>query len=488
MHFTEGAMTQSQALAYIDENQDRFQKELIELLRIPSISHDAAHKADMDKAAHWLADKLRAMGVDNVEIIPTADHAVVYGEWLNGGADAPTVLVYGHYDVQSPEPLEDWKSGPFEPEIRDGNLYARGASDMKGQTLASLNAVEAIIQATNLPINIKFCIEGEEEIGSRNFNEFLAQHREKLKCDFSLNTDAGGMPDGETPSICYSLRGGVGFLLQIYGPSQDVHSGEFGGVIQNPIHVLSKLIAELHDEHGRVTLPGFYDKVRKIDEEEHAELARLPFDEEFLLKHSGAPALWGEPEFIPAERIGARPTFEVLQIIAGQPKSAIPARATARLSFRLVPEQSPLDVDRQLRAYLEERMPPTVKWELEYLIGVPAVITDRRLREVRAMKDALQTAFGKPPIFQRSGGGIGAVLMFKQTLGVDSVLTGFSLFDDNMHGPNEKLHLPAWNQGMKALVHFFHNLVTDITVDSRFVDRRSKYGSSARQSRTNVPN
>jgi acetylornithine deacetylase/succinyl-diaminopimelate desuccinylase-like protein len=454
-------MTRSQALAYIEENQDWFQHELIELLRIPSISHAPEYKADVDKAADWLAKKLSTMGVQNVEILPTAGHSVVYGEWLNGGANAPSVLVYGHYDVQSPEPLEDWKSGPFEPEIRDGNIYARGASDMKGQTLASVNAVEAIIQTTNLPINIKFCIEGEEEIGSKNLNEFLVQHREKLKCDFSLNTDAGGMPDADTPAICYSLRGGAGFLLHIYGPSQDIHSGEFGGVIQNPIHVLSKLIADLHDEHGHVTLPGFYDKVRSIDEDEHAELERLPFNEEFLLKHSGAPALWGEPEFIPAERIGARPTFEVLQFTAGQPKSAIPAKATARLSFRLVPDQVPQEVDQQLREYLNLHMPPTVKWELERLVGAPAIITDRGLTEVTAMSRALQTAFGTSPIFQRAGGGIGAVLMFKQTLGIDSVLTGFSLFDDNIHGPNEKLHLPTWRKGMLALVHFFHHLVEE---------------------------
>jgi acetylornithine deacetylase/succinyl-diaminopimelate desuccinylase-like protein len=454
-------MTRSQALAYIEENQDWFQHELIELLRIPSISHAPEYKADVDKAADWLAKKLSTMGVQNVEILPTAGHSVVYGEWLNGGANAPSVLVYGHYDVQSPEPLEDWKSGPFEPEIRDGNIYARGASDMKGQTLASVNAVEAIIQTTNLPINIKFCIEGEEEIGSKNLNEFLTQHREKLRSDFSLNTDAGGMPDVDTPAICYSLRGGAGFLLHIYGPSQDIHSGEFGGVIQNPIHVLSKLIADLHDEHGHVTLPGFYDKVRSIDEDEHAELERLPFNEEFLLKHSGAPALWGEPEFIPAERIGARPTFEVLQVIAGQPKSAIPAKATARLSFRLVPDQVPQEVAGQLREYLNLHMPPTVKWELERLVGAPAIITDRGLAEVTAMSRALQTAFGKPPIFQRAGGGIGAVLMFKQTLGIDSVLTGFSLFDDNIHGPNEKLHLPTWRKGMMALVHFFHHLVEE---------------------------
>jgi len=452
-------MSQFPALTYLEENHERFQNELIELLRIPSISHDPAHKADMDKAAYWLADKLRAMEVDHVEIMPTAGHSVVYGEWLNGGTDAPTVLIYGHYDVQSPEPLEDWKSQPFEPDIRNDNLYARGASDMKGQTLAAVNAVEAIIKSENLPINIKFLIEGEEEIGSKHLNEFLVAHREKLACDFSLNTDAGGMPDVDTPSVCHSLRGGAGFMLEIFGPSQDLHSGEYGGVIQNPIHVLSKLIADLHDEQGHVTLPGFYDKVRKIDEEEHAELARLPFDDAFFLKHSGAPALWGEPEFIPAERIGARPTMEVVMFTAGQPKSAIPAKASARFAFRLVPDQDPNEVHQQFRKYLEAHAPPTVTWDLQLIIGGPGIITDRKAPAVLAMKSALQTAFRKEPIFQRVGGGIGAVLMFKHTLGIDSVLTGFSLYDDNFHGPNEKLHLPTWKKGMNTLVYFFHNLV-----------------------------
>lgn len=454
-------MTQSVALTYLEENHARFQNELIELLRIQSISHDPAHKADMDKAANWLADKLRAMGVNHVEIMPTTGHSVVYGEWLNGGDSAPTVLIYGHYDVQSPEPLEDWKSRPFEPDIRNDNLYARGASDMKGQTLASVNAVEAIIKTENLPINIKFLIEGEEEIGSKHLNEFLVANREKLKCDFSLNTDAGGMPDSTTPSICYSLRGGASFVLTISGPGQDLHSGEYGGVIENPIHVLSRLIAGLHDAQGHVTLPGFYDKVRVIDAEEHAEMARLPFDEAFLLQHSGAPALWGEPEFLPAERIGARPTVEVVMFTAGQPKSAIPAKASARFACRLVPDQVASDIHQQFKQYLETHAPPTVKWELEQVGGGPGIITDRHAPAVVAMETALETAFGKRPIFQRVGGGIGAVLMFKKTLGIDSVLTGFSLYDDNFHGPNEKLHLPTWKQGMQALVHYFHNLVDE---------------------------
>jgi len=452
-------MSQSDAMKFLEKNHERFRSELIELIRIPSVSVAPEHKADVDKAAQWMAAKLASMGIKGVEILPTAGHSVVYGEWLNGGDEAPTVLIYGHYDVQFAEPLEDWKSQPFEPEIRNDNLYARGASDMKGQVLAAVNAVEAIIKTENLPINFKFLIEGEEEIGSKHLNEFLVQHREKLKCDFSLNTDAGGMPDADTPSICYSLRGGAGFVLNIFGPSHDIHSGEFGGVVQNPIHVMSKLIASLHDENGHITLPGFYDKVRKLDDEERAELARLPFNEEFLLKHSGAPALWGEPEFTPIERIGARPTMEVVLFQAGQPKSAIPAKATARFIFRLVSNQDPIEVQQQFREYLEKCLPKTVTWELKYLAANPAVITDHKSPQVAAMKDALHTVFGKEPILQPSGGGIGAVLKMKNTLGIDSVLTGFSLADDNFHGPNEKLHLPTWEKGMKALVHFFHNLV-----------------------------
>ena len=452
-------MSQSPAIKYLEDNKTRFTDELIELLRIPSISKDPNSKADMEKAAEWLVSKLRSMGVNNVEALPTAGHPAVYGEWMNGGDNAPTVLIYGHYDVQYAEPLDDWKSQPFEPEIRNDNLYARGSSDMKGQTLAAVNAVEAIIKADNLPINIKFLIEGEEEIGSKNLYEFLVQNREKLKSDFSLNTDAGGMPDADTPSICYSLRGGASFMLDIYGPAQDLHSGEFGGVVDNPIHVLSRLIASLHDENGHVTLPGFYDKVREIDDEERVVLAKLPFDENFLLKHSGAPALWGEPDFTPAERIGARPTIETVLFQAGQPKSAIPAKATAGFVFRLVPDQDPDETHQQFKKYIEAFLPPTVKWDLQLVISSPPFITERKSPYIDAMQNALQIVFEKEPIMQRAGGGIGAVLMFKNSLGIDSVLTGFSLFDDNIHGPNEKLHLPTWEKGMKALVHFFHNLV-----------------------------
>ncbi|HSG42051.1 MAG TPA: dipeptidase [Anaerolineales bacterium] len=451
-------MNPSSALTYLKGNNDRFQNELIELLRIPSISHDPAYEADMDKAASWVAEKLNSIGMMNVEILPTEGHPVVYGEWLNSGASAPTVLIYGHYDVQSAEPLDDWKSDPFKPETRDDNLYARGASDMKGQFLAAVNAVDALLKTGSLPVNIKFLIEGEEEIGSKNLNEFLVANREKLSADFSLNTDAGGMPDEDTPSICYSLRGGARFELTIFGSDEDIHSGKYGGVIQNPIHVLSNLIAGLHDEHGHVTLDGFYDKVREIDEEEHAELERLPIDEAVILNQTGVPALWGEPGFIPAERIGARPAIDVVMFKAGQPKFAIPAKASALFVFRLVPDQDPNEVHEQFRKYLETHAPKTVRWDLQFINGSSGIITDRKLPAVLAMKSALETVYGKAPILQRGGGGIAAVGKFKHTLGIDSVLTGFSLYDDNFHGPNEKLHLPTWRKGMQAIVHFLHTI------------------------------
>ena len=451
-------MSQASALTYLEENYDRFQNELIELVRIPSISIEPEHNADIQRAANWLADKLRAIGVEHVEILPTSGHPVVYGDWLHGGPDTHTVLIYGHYDVQFPQPLEDWKSDPFVPEIRNENLYRRGVSDMKGQVLAAVNAVEAILKTEHLPMNIKFLLEGEEEIGSKNLNEFLTQNRERLASDYALTTDAGGMPDPETPAICYSLRGGVGFVVDLFGPSHDIHSGEFGGTIQNPIHVMARLIAGLHDVNGHVTLPGFYDRVRKLEDDERAELAQLPFDEGFMLNHSGAPALWGEPEFTPLERTVARPTAEILHFVAGAPKSAIPAKATARFSFRLVPDQDPEEIQQSFRKYVETHLPPTVTARLELTGANPGLLLDRHSPEIQAMREALHAAYGNPPILQRGGGGIGAVGMFKKTLGINTILTGFSLPDDNFHGPNEKLHLPTWRTGMTALVHFFHNI------------------------------
>ncbi len=446
------------AQAYLDNHYRRFLTELQEFLAIPSISNEPADKAGLQQAAEWLARKLRAIGLQGVEVIPSEGQPLVYGEALLAGPSAPTVLLYGHYDVQSAEPLADWRTPPFEPTVVGDNLYARGSTDMKGQMMASLAAVEAMLHSGAAPVNLKFVAEGEEEVGSVHFAAFVSARREHLACDCVLNPDAGEMPDPNTPSIAYALRGGALFRLKIFGPRHDLHSGLYGGAVENPIHVLSALIAGLHDGQHRISLPGFYDSVRPLDPDERAELARLPFDDDYFLRTSGVPALWGEPGFTALERIGARPAVSVLEFEGGVRKSAIPAVAQATISFRLVPDQDPEQVHRQFRQYLEAHVPGTVRWELKFIRGGRAVLTDRNSRGVHAMQQALQATFGHPPLMQRIGGGIKAELAFREILGVDSVLTGFALFDDNLHGPNEKLHLPTWRKGMSALTHFLYIL------------------------------
>ena len=453
-------MSREQAIAYLEQHADRFLAELEAFLRIPSISTAPEHKADMERAANWVAENLRAIGADNVQVFPTAGHPVVYGELRAADPNAPTVLVYGHYDVQPADPVDEWHSPPFEPTVRGERLYARGATDMKGQVLASLKAAEAAARA-GLPVNLKFIIEGEEEVGSPNLAPFIAAHKDLLACDFCLNPDAG-MIAPDLPTITYALRGLAYFELRVYGPKQDLHSGIYGGVVHNPAQALAELIAGMHDEHGRVTLPGFYDKVRPLDPEERAELARLPMDEAFYLEQTGAPALWGEPEYTPVERVGARPTLEINGLYSGftgkGAKTVLPAYAMAKISCRLVPDQDPDEVAAQMRAYLEQHAPPTIRWELEVMHGGPASITDRKSPWVQALARAMEETWGVKPVYKREGGSIPVVAQIQEILGKDSVLTGFGLPDGNLHGPDENLHLPTWRKGMAALVRFFYHL------------------------------
>jgi acetylornithine deacetylase/succinyl-diaminopimelate desuccinylase-like protein len=452
------AASPASALQFLRQNSDHFLDELKEFLRIPSVSIGEAHRADMQTAADWVAKSLRALPMQAVEVCATDGHPIVYGENLGAGHSAPTILIYGHYDVQPAEPLSDWNSPPFEPTVRGDNLFARGATDMKGQVMASLNAVQAVAQTGSLGVNIKVVIEGEEEIGSGHLQEFLGLHREQLACDYALNADAGGMPDSNTPAITYALRGGAWFRITVFGPRQDLHSGLFGGTIHNPIHALIHLIEGLQDGGGHITLMDFYSRVRVLDSKERSELGRSPLGPEYFLRQAGAPALWGDPQFTPLERTVARPSMNVDQFEGGHEKAAIPAKAMAVIGFRLVPDQDPDDVHEQLRGYLEANTVPTVTWELDFIGQTPAVLTSRTSPVVECMKNALEAAFQAPPVFQRCGGGIPVVLMLQQTLGVDSVLTGFSLTDDNLHGPNEKLHLPTWGKGTAALVRFLCNL------------------------------
>lgn len=451
----------SQALEYTHQHQESFLNDLMQIVTIPSVSTNPENKQDMVSAAGWIAEKLKSLGIDKVQVMPTAGHPVVYGEWLKAPGK-PVVLIYGHYDVQPSEPNELWHSQPFEPTARGENLYGRGASDMKGQIIACFSAIESIIRTSgSLPVNVKFIIEGEEEIGSPSLTAFLKENKDLLASDVALNPDAG-MIAPNTPTIVYALRGLAYFELRVYGPSGDLHSGLYGGVVHNPAQALCELIAGMHDAQGRITLPGFYDSVRALSAEERVELARLPSDEEYFKQQTGVQEVWGEAGYTPNERVGARPTLEVNGMLSGftgkGSKTVLPAHAMAKISMRLVPDQDPAEVHQQLCKYLQANAPSTIRWELIAMQGGPASITDPHHPAAQALGKALEQVWGVRPLLKREGGSIPVVADMQKILGIDSVLTGFGLPDDNLHAPNEKLHLPTWYQGIDALVNFFYNL------------------------------
>ena len=449
------------AISYARQNGERFLAELREVLMIPSISTDPDHNADMRRAAEWMSSQLRSLGMNNVQVFPTGGHPAVYGEWLEAGASAPTVMIYGHYDVQPPDPLELWVSPPFEPQVRGDHLYARGSADMKGQVLACLKAVESIVRTSSLPVNIKWLIEGEEEIGSEHLDAFIQGHKELLACDFCLNADAGILAADE-PSITTGLRGLAYYELRVYGPSKDLHSGLYGGIVHNPAQALAELIAGMHDPRGRVMLPGFYDKVRRLGKKERQGFARLPLTKKLYLQQTGVPDLWGEPNFTPPERLGARPTLEVNGLLSGftgvGSKTVLPAWAMAKISCRLVPDQTEAETTRQLKTYLKQRAPKDIRWELTYLHGSGAALTETDNPGVQALSVAMKEVWGKEPHFLREGGSIGVVVQLQRHLKVDSILTGFGLPDSDMHSPNEKLHLPTWYRGIETIIRFFFHL------------------------------
>jgi acetylornithine deacetylase/succinyl-diaminopimelate desuccinylase-like protein len=451
------------ALEYAHQNRERFLSELIEILKIPSISTDAEYNDEVLRAAEWMANHLKSLGIENVEIMPTdGGHPVVYGDSIKKPG-APTVLVYGHYDVQPADPLELWETGPFEPEVRGDLLYGRGSSDMKGQVLASFDAIESVMKSGEMPVNLKFLLEGEEEIGSKNLQPFLKKHAEKFKADVSLNPDAG-MMGIDMPTITYGLRGLAYLEVHVFGPKADLHSGLYGGVVHNPAQALAELIAKMHDEKGRITLPGFYDSVRPITEQERADFARLPNDDAHYLAETGVPALWGEQGYISAERTGTRPTLEVNGLLSGWTgpgsKTVLPAKAMAKISCRLVPDQTAAEVEGQMVRFMEKNAPKTVDWEVKRLTSSPFAIADLDNHGVKAMHAAMEAVWGTRPFYRREGGSIGAVAMLQQICGVESVLVGMGLPSDNVHSPNEHLHLPTWQKGIDAFIHFFYNLET----------------------------
>jgi acetylornithine deacetylase/succinyl-diaminopimelate desuccinylase-like protein len=456
--------TRNNSLSIFNNNQSKYLERLDSFLRIPSISTDPEHARDVNQAANFLADELRAMGIENVQVFPTPRHPVVYGDYIHAGPSQPTILVYGHYDVQPVDPLDLWKSDPFSPVIRQDNLYARGASDMKGQVYACIAAIDSILLAGDFPVNLKFLYEGEEEIGSPNLKAFMLSHQDLLKSDVSLNPDTG-MVGVDMPTIVYGLRGLSYFEVHVYGPDRDLHSGIYGGAVHNPAQVLADLIAKMHDKNGRVQLPGFYDQVKELSQEERFELNKIGHDESYYKTQTGTPALWGESGYTPVEQIGARPTLEVNGILSGfvgeGSKTIIPSKAMAKISTRLVPNQDPNAVYGQLVKFMELNAPETVKWEVKLnSVGSPS-ISDINMPETKALYQALKTVWGVDPIYKREGGSVPVVAEMQEYLGIDSVLTGFGLPDDNVHSPNEKLHLPTWKKGVEALIHFFHNAKRD---------------------------
>lgn len=450
-----------EAIKYFEENYDQMISELIDFIAIPSVSTAPEHQANVQKAAEFIASKLGAIGLQNVQVFPTARHPIVYADLLQAGPGQSTILIYGHYDVQPEDPADLWNTPPFTAQIVDDNLIARGASDMKGQIFACISAVQALKFTIGMPVNIKFILEGEEEIGSPNFKQFLAEHKELLKADVALNTDAG-MSRKDLPSITYGLRGLSYFELNIFGPDHDLHSGSYGGVVHNPAQVLADLISKMHDENGTITLPGFYDLVEPLSEVERAELSKFSTSAEEYLAQTGVPALWGEKEFTPNERIGARPTLEINGILSGftgeGSKTIIPSRAMAKISTRLVPNQKPELVYEQLSAFLKQNTPETVKWELKLLSTGSPSLSDVTMLATKALASAFEEVWGTSPAYKREGGSVPVVADMQEVLCIDSVLTGFGLPDDRIHSPNEKLDLPTWRRGVHALIHFFLNI------------------------------
>ncbi len=447
----------SDALALASQNHERYLGELKEFAAIPSVSTLPAHKADMQRAAEWLTRQLTAMGFKNVEILPTEGHPVVYGEWMQAPGK-PTVLVYGHYDVQPVDPLNEWISPPFEPTVRGENLYARGASDMKGQAHALLKALEVWTRSGGLPVNVKVMIEGEEELGSPHLSQFIAAHKDRLVSDIVLNADSSILaPD--VPSLVYGLRGLAYFEVWVYGPKHDLHSGLFGGSILNPAQALCEIVAGMHDKNGRITLPGFYDKVRQLSAEERADLSRIPHSDDKWRETTGVRELSGEQGYSTLERLGARPTLEVNGLLSGFVgeglKTVLPAKAMAKISMRLVPNQDPVEVHRQLKEYVEKNAPPGITWEVKFMSQASPVLVERNSKGVRAAIAALEETFGVKPVFRLEGGTVPVVSMAQSQLGVDSIQMGFALPDDNIHAPNEKLYLPNYYRGIDAYIRFF---------------------------------
>lgn len=446
---------------YIDGEMGRYQEELIEFLRIPSVSARSEHAGDIQKAAAWVAEKMRDAGL-SAFLMDTPGHPVVLGEWKKAGPDAPTLLIYGHYDVQPPEPLGEWESPAFEPTVRDGNLFARGASDDKGQLFLHIKALEAQLKgAGSLPVNVVMVAEGEEEIGSPNLVPFVESHRERLACDAVVISDSSMFAQG-LPSLLFSLRGLAYFEIHVQGPAGDLHSGTYGGAVVNPGNVLASIVDSLKNEDGSVAIPGFYDDVMEWDEKTRDAIRDLPFDLAGFMEEVGAPGLSGEAGFSLLERLWIRPTCDVNGLLCGYTgegaKTVLPARAMAKVSFRLVPNQTPARVAELLKDHLAQITPREVEVRVEELHGGRPWKAELEGRFFEAAQAALKKAFGTAPVLTGEGGSIPIVVDFQEILGAPVLLMGFAPPGANMHAPNEWIPLENFEKGIRAVAQFYAEL------------------------------
>ena len=452
-----------EALAYARDHLDDFVAELEELLRIPSISTDPEHADDVRRAADWLVDHMKQLGIQHAEAVTTGGHPIVYAEH-RVDETRPTVLVYGHYDVQPPDPLALWDTPPFEPTRKNGALYARGTCDDKGQLFMHLKALEAYLKTEDdPPVNLKYVLEGEEESGSKHLPGFIAEHKRRLKADVVLISDTALFASG-VPSITYGLRGMAYVEVTLIGPNRDLHSGVYGGAVENPVNVLADLIAGLHDDQHRITIPGFYDAVRPLSEEERTTFRQLPFDEQEWMRSVGVKALKTESGYTVWEAITARPTLDCNGIWGGYigkgAKTVLPAKASAKISMRLVPDQRSEDIVAKTRRYFEEHTPPTMRLEFRDLHGGKPVVVDTTSPAMQAAAAAMEQVYGQKPFFVRNGGSIPVVADFKEILGLDSVLMGFGLDSDAIHSPNEHFGLDRFDEGIRSIIRFMDAYAT----------------------------
>ncbi len=446
---------------YIEENWQYFIEELKEFVSIPSISTLPAHKGDVLKTAQWLKQYFHKMNFHRVEIIDNGGHPFVFAEYK---PDNPllTLLIYGHYDVQPVDPENEWDTKPFQPTIKGDCMYGRGVSDMKAQLLAQMFATRAWLENNPLPIHLKYIIEGEEEIGSPTMQDFLMKYNDLLQADVAINCDAGVFAP-EIPSITYGLRGLAYFELELKGPKQDLHSGLYGGTIRNPIHVLCELIAKMHDENAKVTLPHFYEHVKPLTDEERALLSHIPHSDEEWKNIVGITELYGEAGYTTIERIGARPTLEVNGIIGGftgeGAKTVLPSKARVKISMRLVPDQEPEKIEEYLREFLQQNCPREIEWRLSLHSCSPPAVMNLKSPYMQSAINALTKEFGRTPLFRREGGSVPVVAWLQKILGLDSIMLGFALPDDGIHGPNEHQNLSLLKKGVHVYYRFYKELL-----------------------------